>query len=367
LLSASTFSQKLLALVLGLVCATAARAEAAHDDDPPGPAPTPSPAVAEPVPSPPPLRRGPAEIRDEQVLAQSRLTLPALSPDTLGSGVSEVRAAFLWSNSFGWTQDVPGEHPQERDFLVDGETATVDVTYRRGLSENVDVGGRLPLRWRGGGILDGLIDWYHDLVGLRGRHDGDRPLFLRDAFRVEGSSTGGRPFSWDADTGFGLGNVELETRWRFLRSPDGLTAALAGRVGLPTGTRPFDGNGVSFGLQALGARRLGRAFDVFFGLGATVESAEEVRGVGYEPVRGHGFLAFEWRLGRSWSLVAETDAGTRLIRDIERYPGGHWIVNVGAKVDLSRRTRLELGFTENLMNQISTTDFALHGGVVLRP
>jgi Protein of unknown function (DUF3187) len=359
----SRTSHLLLLLILGLSDAVAAAAAAA-DDDLPAPAPAP---VVEPVPSPPPPRRGPAEIRDEHVLAQPRLTLPALSPDTLGSGVTELRAALLWSNSFGWTQDVPGEAPHQRSFLVDGETASVDLTYRRGISDDVDVGARLPLRWRGGGVLDGLIDWYHGLVGLRGNHDGDRPLFVRDAFRVEGLSTTGRAFSWNGDTGFGLGDVELEARWRFHRSPDGLSTALAARVGLPTGTRPFEGNGVSLGLQALGARRLGRAWDVFFGLGGTIESSDRVLGVGYEPVRGHVFVAFEWHLGRSWSLVAETNAATRLISDIARYPGGHWLVNVGAKLDLSDRTRLELGFTENLMDQLSTTDFAVHAGIVLRP
>jgi hypothetical protein len=360
-----TFPRAPLALLLGLLLAGAAAADEPADD------PVSSPSVPAP-PSPGEdggfknARRGPTEIRDEQILAQPRLTLPALSPDTLGAGRSEARAAFLWSNSFGWTQDVPGEAPHDREFLIDGETATVDVTYRRGISENVDLGARLPLRWRGGGILDGLIDWYHDLVGLSGNHDGDRPQFLRDAFRVEGRTSAGRPFSWGGDTGFGLGDLELESRWRVHRSPDGFTAALSARVGLPTATAPFDGNGVGFGLQVLGARPLGRRFDLYVGLGATVESADEVLGVGYEPVRGHGFVAFEWRAGRSWSLVAETDAATRLIRDISRYPGGHWIVNVDAKIDISRRARLELGFTENLMSQVSTTDFAMHGGIVLR-
>ena len=57
------------------------------------------------------VRRGPIEVRDMYVLAQPRLTLPAMSPDTLGCGRSSVRAQFHWSNSFGWRQDVTGENP----------------------------------------------------------------------------------------------------------------------------------------------------------------------------------------------------------------------------------------------------------------
>src|SRR5262249_10166754 len=145
----------LLALSIGIALSGRAGADDRADD------PVDDPASPRPAQAPPPsgddrgvrnVRRGPTEIRDEQILAQPRL--PALTPDALGAGRSEFRTALLWSNSFGWTQDVSGEAPHDREFLIDGETATLDVTYRRGLSENVDVGARLPLRWRGGGILD---------------------------------------------------------------------------------------------------------------------------------------------------------------------------------------------------------------------
>jgi hypothetical protein len=83
--------------------------------------------------------RAPLEIRDEQVLAQGRLTLPAITPEPVGRGVTRVRASFLWGNSFSWTQDVPGENPTDRRFLMDGETRTLDLTVTRGLSASTDV------------------------------------------------------------------------------------------------------------------------------------------------------------------------------------------------------------------------------------
>jgi hypothetical protein len=39
---------------------------------------------------------------------------------------------------------------------------------------------------------------------------------------------------------------------------------------------------------------------------------------------------------------------------------------MGAKVDLSRRWRLEGGFTENLADQQATTDFGIFTGVIRR-
>lgn len=306
---------------------------------------------------------GPSEIRDEHLLAQPRLTLPATGPETLGRGQTSFRASVLWSNSFGWTQDVPGERPGDRRFLVDGETATLDLTVTRGLRDGLDVGLRLPFRWRGGGILDGLIDAWHRLLDLP---DGNRPSFRQDAFRAEGLTTDGRSFSWNDERGFGLGATEAFARWR-LRKGARWTSAVIGRLVLPTGTAPFEGNGVGLGLQWVGARRLGSAFDLSLGLGGTAQGAKRVRGVGYERFRGHGFLAIGWRPARRLGFLAETNLASRLVRDVDRYPGTHWVINGEMLVTLSSRAILEVGFTENFASQMATTDFALQVGLRVRP
>src|SRR5262245_52781174 len=107
-------------------------------------------------------RRGPLEIHDEFLLAQPRLTLPAVSPDTLGRGETTVRGSFLWGNSFGWVQDQAGETPAIRDFLIDGESRTFDLTVTTGLLDDLDLGIRVPVRWRGGGVTDSIIDDFHE-------------------------------------------------------------------------------------------------------------------------------------------------------------------------------------------------------------
>src|SRR5262245_30498010 len=310
-------------------------------------------------------RRGPTELRDEHVLAQDRLTLPAFGPDTVGEGRWLVRTSLLWLNSFSWTQDVPGEHPGDRRFLIDGETRTLDLTVRYGVRHDLDVGLRVPVRWRGGGELDSLIDTWHRIFGLP---TGNRNDFLTDRFRVEGLTTDLGPFSWDDGKGTGLGNLEAETRWRFRnRGRVGWTAAFETRLAVPTGTGPFAGDGVGLGLQVVGARRLARSLDLFLGGGTVVQDGGPVRRIEYEPFRVHGFLAREWRPWRRVSLVGETDAASRLVENIDRYAGLHWMVNVSSRIDVARSTRLEIGFTENIANQLSTADFGVHFGLVLRP
>ena len=325
----------------------------------------PGAAWAQPGPAPdgrgPEARRGPLDIRDEQLLAQSRLTLRAVSPHTTPQGAWTLDVSILWSNSFSWTQDIPGETPSERLFLIDGEALTVAPSVRRGLGPNLDLGLRVPLRHRGGGVLDGFIDVWHRLLNLE---DGARPSFLRDAFRIEGATTDGLPFSWNPYEGTGLGNIELDLRWRALAGgPHHTSVALVGRVSLPTGTGPFDEQGVGAGAQLVASVPLGRTTDLYLGAGATVQDPGAVRRVEYRPARAQGFAAFEWRPWSRVSLLVETNAASRLVSNVSSYPGLHWLVNVEGRLDLTKTLRLDLGLTENLLDQQATTDLAFYFGV----
>jgi hypothetical protein len=308
--------------------------------------------------------RGPAEIRDGQLLAQSRLTLPAVAPQVAAAGRWELRTSVLWSNTFSWTQDRAGETPAERSYLLDGETATLDLLLRRGLTRTLDVGVRATLHDRGGGALDGFIDAWHRLVNLP---DGDRPDFHRDAFRVEGKTTSGDAFSWDDNEGLGLGATEIESRWLLASTPGGARTALIARVLLPTGTGPYAGGGLGAGMQvAVGVPLSGR-IDLFTGLGVTAQDPGPVRRLEYEPARLHGYLAFEWRLARPLSAIVETNLASRLVSNIDEYPGTHWMINIGGRIDLGRRTRLDAFVTENILSQQSTTDFGLYLALSVRP
>jgi hypothetical protein len=70
---------------------------------------------------------------------------------------------------------------------------------------------------------------------------------------------------------------------------------------------------------------------------------------------------------RPVSLVLEASAATRLVRNISRYPGTHWLVNMGTRIDLGGRTRLDVGMTENIIDQQSTTDLAFYFALGLHP
>lgn len=311
--------------------------------------------------------RGPIEIRDDWLLAQPRLTLPATTPDPLPCGTWYGRVQLIMGNDFGYSQDGAAETPDDRRFLVDGEHYTVGLTARRAISSTVDVGIRIPVRWRGAGFMDSIIDAFHDLTAPFGSLDNGRPFFDNDKFRVEGRDKDFNPLAW-TDTGWGLGNIELEAHWAFHRPRyDGdVRAALIGRVGLPTGTGPFETGSVDVGVQVVAAKRLHPRWDLYGGAGGTWFSETAIEGIEYEPFRGHGFLAVEWHVARTWSLFVQSDAATRLVTNLVSYPSVQWYIDFGAKIDLGRRWEFELGFRENLLDQQTTTDIAVFFGLAGR-
>jgi hypothetical protein len=303
-------------------------------------------------------RRGPLEIRDEWLLAQPRLTLPALSPDPLARGATRLAVDLAWGSDFGWQ---PSAAPGRRtDYLVDGEHRTVAFDVRRGVSPSVTVGARVPVRWRGGGLMDGIIDWFHRTTGLPG---GGRSDFPVDRLRVEWAVSRLQLTNWAGEPGGGLGNVELSGQWSFRRREAGVSVALVGRTTLPTGSGAFAGNGLEAGAQLVAARPMGSAFDLFAGAGATVHQERKLDGVEYAGTRAHGFFAIEWRPARSWSVSVELDASSRLVENLPRYPGWQGYFRMGAAVDVSRRWRVQGGFVEGIKSQNATTDFGIVAGV----
>jgi Protein of unknown function (DUF3187) len=309
--------------------------------------------------------RGPIESRDEWLLAQPRLTLPATSPDLVPAGGLRLRLDLDWGNDFGWDQDRAGETPRDRRFIVDGEHRTLALSARRRLGSAWEAGLRLPVRWRGPGVLDGPIDWWHRRVlGWLGSIDNGRSLFRTGLFRVEGHDAELRPVRLEGGTGTGLGKLELELRRR-LTAGDGWRSSAVARVSLPTGSGPFSGGGLDAGLQVVAAHGLGRRFDVYAGAGGTVFAQEAAEGIEYARARASGFLALEWRPARVMSLLAETSVSSRLVTDLARYPGLQQYLKLGTKIDV-RGWTIEAGFTEGLIGQQATTDFGIMAGLVRR-
>ena len=139
-----------------------------------------------------------------------------MSPDPLRAGEREVRVVANRGSDFGWNQNRRGEQVELRRFLVDAEHQTVEGTVRYGVTDRLSVGVRLPVQWRGGGFLDGVIDLFHETTGFASNI---REAFYNDRHRIEGFLDDARPFSWNHVPGVGVGQRRTGRAVRVSHSP----------------------------------------------------------------------------------------------------------------------------------------------------
>src|SRR5262245_57002578 len=191
--------------------------------------------AAPPAPDAPPARRGPIPARDEWLLAQPLLSLPATSPDPLARGRFEARLDGDWGSDFALVGGLGGR-TGALHYLVDGEHRSGALTVRRGFGGGFTLGLRASVLWRGPGIMDGVIDAWHHALGFP---DGGRSLLPNNQLRVDGRDEEKRPVHWDGQAGTGLGNLEIEAHQVIAGRADAWRAAVVGRVSAPTATGAF--------------------------------------------------------------------------------------------------------------------------------
>ena len=98
--------------------------------------------------------------------------------------------------------------------VEDNEYQRLRFAWKHGLSKQTEVGVFVPLVWRNGGILDGIMKAYHHLTGLLDDSD-DVPLG-RDHYPMYRSNreiidASGRVLV-DQGNAFGLGEMEVTLR-----------------------------------------------------------------------------------------------------------------------------------------------------------
>jgi hypothetical protein len=322
-----------------------------------------SPLVAEDPPSL--ARRGPLPGREEWLLAQPLLNLPAVSPDPFDQGDTELRLDLDWGSDFSW-ESLPGGREKGLLFMIDGEHRSAALSLRHGLWRRLTVGVRIPLYWRGSGFLDDIIDPFHRIFGFP---DAGRTLFPRGQLRVEARRASGGVVPVQLEPGTGFGSVEADVLVPIVRRrvEGGFALAVVARTLLPTGAGPFARDGVDLAGQLAVSQSLGSACDVYLGLGLTrFGDGGRIAGFTHRAQRRHGFLAFEFRPFRRWSLLAQGDLANRLITDVPKMPGAHGYLRLGLRVDIARDYTLDAGFTEGIHALESTTDFGVQAGLSRR-
>ena len=186
-------------------------------------------------------------------------------PDSREGSRLEAEADSRWELAVSTSSHSTRDSDGPESLLFDGETNRVSVTWRRGVTERLELGIEVPWMLHESGNLDSFIDRWHDFFGLPEGIRDDRPKD-RLLFRY---ADGTQLLTMRRNVS-GLGDVRLLGGWQ-LTDRDGGSSALRFSVKLPTGdSESLLGSGsadVSLGLAAdrktlMGAERLGGYYHI---------------------------------------------------------------------------------------------------------
>jgi hypothetical protein len=259
-----------------------------------------------------------------------------LPSDSRISDGQNAAAIYSISNTLN-AENRPGE-----SLLVDGESDTLRLAYGNTLSDSWAYRFTLPIIHDSGGILDHIIDSWHQLFGLP---QGDRPFYPKDRLVYFYSGRG----TVDLDQSqTSIGDISGEMGWYAIDTAQ-RTFSLWGGLAAPTGSvTKLTGDGAWD--SALWAHYAVRwpEWRLAAELGLAQPLGDEIFDGYAHRTSVFGRLALTRALGAAWSLRAQLDAQTGRVRDSNiRLLGPSVLLSVGAERRLSGRWRIAFGFEED--------------------
>lgn len=297
---------------------------------------------------------GPIQAEEYTPLARLGSTPMVEGASTLPAGTLETSVTLAYGNHFQF--DSAATH----DLQLDLERLVTAVDVRWGVSEALEVAARLSFETTGGGILDGFIDRFHDVLGV---DEPTREETPRNAYRQRLADGTGTTLVEIPARRFALEDVRLRGRWRFLgRSRRGSALAVRAGVRIPTAGNAVGDEAPEADLSILGRVSGGRLHLHAVVGGATVAGAPDISG--RREAQLFGAAAAEVGLSPSVSGLLQAGFSTSRLRGFEgrEVDGPHTSVLAGLR-GRHGRWGWQAGFQEDLPGLGSSADFTLVLGV----
>lgn len=203
----------------------------------------------------------------------------------------KVRTVTDYTNAVETTKS-----PDGRDYVLDAELLQLDLWLTRDVSPTVFVIGSVALRNGQAGYLDGFLNWYHDIIGLRvpARNQRTENRFTWE-FELDGETIVRERAAFIGDARLGAG-VRLGERIQAIAT-----------VVLPTATTGEDGwsrktVGTSLAVSARAVETARLALDLGASVGYTPTYGDLAR---YQrSVFGGGMVAGRWRFAGRQAVFA---------------------------------------------------------------
>lgn len=303
---------------------------------------------------------GPLALASQSPFQSLRFGITPTTPSTLTRGETQLRLTGTWANVWAYDET-------RGTYLLDYETLHGEASLAYGVSDTFQLGLQVEARTLFGGILDGLIQSFHDLVGIG---QGGRDLFPRDQIHIELDPGGGRPKTVLGNEAAGVyaRNLVLTAQHNISCGTAVLPAlswsvSLRHEIGQVRGLEGGGGTDVAFAVAS--SRRWGEWYG-YLTLASTWFGRHEVYGI---PLTTHQLsllAAAEWRYRPRTSAVVQLLATQGVAKDFGPFSDPSWEITLGWKSEVATGTVLELGLIENIITFDNSPDFGIHAGVTTR-
>lgn len=301
---------------------------------------------------------GPLRIKSQSPFQAFRLGLVPRTPSTLVQGEFELRANGTWVNI--WAR-------QSFDYLLDYETLDLTFSAAYGITDYLQAEIEFGNRSRFGGEMDGFIQGFHDLFGIKqnGRDD-----FPKNDLAVRLEPRNGEPglLLDSGDRGTFARNLLVTLQHTVTCGTSILPAfsyAVTARADL-LGSDALEGGWLDLGGSVALSRRFLEVFYAYLSLGFVWFGSKEFHGIDLRRTQLSGLAAVEWRFRPNMSLILQylvTEGVTRKRRPFSK-PSHE--VTLGWRGEILERTVLEIGLIENVVTYDNSPDFGVHIGLAYR-
>lgn len=265
----------------------------------------------------------------------------------------------LW---MGYANIFEQDSAATHDLFLDLERLSTTVGLRAGLTQRLEVGGRLSFETTGGGILDGFISGWHSKLGLG---NGNREKYPNGVY-AQRLRDGRGDLRLDVpQRTLALEDVRLFAKWRAWRSAVGdKLVSLRAVARIPTQQNRVGPQRSDFALMAL--VRTADAPWYFHGTvgGATVRAARDFDGL----LRRQSFfmdLAVERNLTPWLSGLAQLAVASPRLQGFGDPELDGWPVNLvfGLAGEVGDGWRVDVSFQEDIPPNTPAVDFTLGVGI----
>ena len=270
-------------------------------------------------------------------------------PDSTESALLVPRGRTAASMSAMVSSHSTDEVFGDESLTLDGETTRLELGFRYGLTERLEIGLRIPYVWHETGTLDSLVEDFHKAFGLpNGKRDNREKDLLEFSYR----DATGELFDYQSRSD-GFGDARLIAGYR-LTDGANHTAALRLGVKLPTGdSDEFHGSGgtdLSVGIA-------GDLEEVFSVAGLNGFYRAHLNFIGEPDLLTDRYEDIVWQVstGLGYPLTRAIEARVQAVARSALYDSkieilgqtSVWIM-LGANIRLSDNYQLSLGIAEDV-------------------